>query len=295
MLQGFDKDWIDAGTRRTAYYTNLAPSNYRFFVAARTNESEFSGNSTSFAFSLQPHFYQTYWFGFLVLAMLALAGYGIYRLRLQQVETRFNAVLAERNRIAREIHDTLAQGFVAVSLQLELASRKMADSPEAARQMLLQAREMVQNGLNEARQSIWELRSQSSGSSDLASRVSKMATEVTERSPLKVRFQVLGTNRPLPGKIESELLRISQEAVTNVVRHANAANLNIDLKYDSKKVSVTIADDGRGFEGRPNATGPEGHFGLKGMRERATEIGAKLEVASAPGKGTQITVEKEVS
>ena len=154
---------------------------------------------------------------------------------------------------------------------------------------------MVTSSLHEARQTIWELRSQSAESSDLPSLLSKMASDVTQRSNVKVRFQVNGTNRPLPAQIESESLAHRTGSCYQRCTPANATNLNIDLKYDAKKVSLTVADDGRGFEGDPNSIGPEGHFGLKGMRERAQQIGAKLEVVSAPGMGTRIMVEKEVS
>ena len=109
-----------------------------------------------------------------------------------------------------------------------------------------------------------------------------------------MQFQVLGTYRALPENIESELLKIGQEAVTNVVRHAHANEVKIDLAYDRKKVKMTIADDGRGFEGGVNSSGPEGHFGLRGMRERAAQIGAELNVKSRPGEGTEIDIEKMV-
>jgi signal transduction histidine kinase len=109
-----------------------------------------------------------------------------------------------------------------------------------------------------------------------------------------VQFSVLGTYRELPEKIESEFLKIGQEAVTNVVRHANAKQVKIDLAYGDKKVRMTIADDGCGFEGTANSSGPDGHFGLRGMRERAAQIGAQLAVKSQAGEGTQIDVEKIV-
>jgi signal transduction histidine kinase len=223
-----------------------------------------------------------------------LSIYAFYRWRVRQVEAQFNAVLAERNRIAREIHDTLAQGFVAVSLQLELLGRKLDSAPEGVKDLIRQAREMVQSSLNEARRSIWQLRSEGSENDDFRARLSKMASEITQRSGLKVQFQVLGTYRALPEDIESELLKIGQEAVTNVVRHAHANEVKIDLAYDRKKVRMTIVDDGRGFDGAVNSSGPQGHFGLRGMRERAAQIGAEINVKSRPGEGTEIDVEKMV-
>lgn len=293
-LEGFDRDWVDAGTRRTAYYTSLPPREYRFLVTARANDGVWNGEEAAVTFRLLPRFYQTVWFYLLLVSALALSVYAFYRWRVRQVEAQFNAVLAERNRIAREIHDTLAQGFVAVSLQLELLGRKLDNAPDVVKDLIRQAREMVQSSLNEARRSIWQLRSEGSEADDFRARLSKMASEITQRSGLKVQFQVLGTYRALPENIESELLKIGQEAVTNVVRHAHANAVKIDLAYDPKKVRMTIADDGRGFAGSANSAGPEGHFGLRGMRERAAQIGAELNVKSRPGEGTEIDIEKMV-
>jgi len=295
MLEGFDHDWVDAGSRRTAYYTSLSPGEYRFRVAARANDGDWSEKEADVSFRLLPRFYQTYWFYLLLAAALAGAVYAIYRWQVRQVEAQFNAVLAERNRIAREIHDTLAQGFVAVSLQLELLARKLGDAPQEIKNVVAQTRELVQSGLEEARRSIWELRSQGSDAGDFRSRLSRMASDIGKRAGLNVEFSVLGTYRALPEKIESEFLKIGQEAVTNVVRHAEAKQLKIDLAYESKRVRMTIADDGRGFSGDVNSSGPEGHFGLRGMRERAEQIGAQLAVKSIPGEGTQVEVEKIVS
>jgi signal transduction histidine kinase len=293
-LEGFDRDWVDAGSRRTAYYTSLGPGDYRFRVTARANDGVWNGEEAVVAFRLLPRFYQTAWFYVLLATALALSVYAFYRWRVRQVEAQFNAVLAERNRIAREIHDTLAQGFVAVSLQLELLGRKLESAPDGVRDLIRQARELVQSSLNEARRSIWQLRSEGSEAGDFRTRLSNMASEITQRSGLKVQFQVLGTYRALPENIESELLKIGQEAVTNVVRHAQANEVKIDLAYDRKRVRMTIADNGRGFEGAVNSVGPEGHFGLRGMRERAAQIGAEFIVKSRLGEGTEIDIEKMV-
>ena len=121
-----------------------------------------------------------------------------------------------------------------------------------------------------------------------------MAAQATSTTPIKVRFQVLGTYRQLPHQIEDELLKIGQEAVANVVRHAYANQIEIDLNFEAKKLKLAIADDGRGFVGDPSSFYSNGHFGLEGMRERAERIDAKLTVKSAAGEGTQILVETEI-
>jgi ligand-binding sensor domain-containing protein/signal transduction histidine kinase len=294
-LEGFDRDWIEAGTRRAAYYTNIAPGNYRFRVLARNNDGLWNKSGASFSFHLEPHFYQTYWFYACVAGALGFLTYLIYRWRVREVEARFHAVLEERNRIAREIHDTLAQGFAGVSVQLEIVAQLFGSSMDSAKEHLDQARVLVRNSLSEARRAIWQLRSQSAENEDFAARLSKMANRMTAAAPVTVRLQVHGTYRPLGQDVEEQLLKIGQEAVINAVRHAEAEHINIELAFDVKKLRMTIADDGRGFPLEANGSGPDGHFGLRGMRERAEQINAELMVKSIVGAGTSITVEAAVS
>jgi len=203
-------------------------------------------------------------------------------------------VLGERNRIAREIHDTLAQGFAGVSVQLEIVSRQLDSASASVREHLDQARMLVRSSLAEARRSIWELRSQSSEMEDLASRLSKMAAQMGASGQPKIALQVRGTYRPLPPRTEDELLRIAQEAVTNSIRHASASAIDLELAFDPRLLRMTIADNGKGFSPNGDTGGVNGHFGLKGMRERAAAIDAKLNLDTAPGKGTRLCVEVAV-
>jgi signal transduction histidine kinase len=294
-LEGFDREWIDAGARRIAYYTNIPPGRYRFTVQASNNDGIWNEGGATFAFRLRPRFYQTYWFYALVAIALGLIGYQVYRLRLRQVESQFQAVLAERNRIGREIHDTLAQGFVGISVHLELVGRFMSTSVDIAKEHLQLARALAQDSLAEARRSIWNLRSQGSSSEDFASRLTQMAHQATASTAIKVQFQVGGVYRPLPQNVEAELLRIGQEAVTNAVRHSSAKHIDIDVKFETKRVQMTIEDDGCGFTGQPNHSGPDGHFGLVGMKERAHQINSQLKVESTLGVGTRVSVETPIN
>jgi ligand-binding sensor domain-containing protein/signal transduction histidine kinase len=294
-LVGFDRDWIDAGSRRTAYYTNLPPGSYSFRVLACNNDGVWNETGAAVEFRLRPHFYQTYWFYFALLLGLGLLVLQIYRWRLRQVELRFDAVLAERGRIAREIHDTLAQGLVGISVQLELVNRLLASSVESARSQLDQARSLVRESLTEARSSIWDLRSQAAETEDLATRLSHLAARATEGSVprIKMKSKISGVYRPIAPRTEAELLKIAQEAVTNAVRHAKPSHIEIVLRFGARDLQMTIQDDGCGFDGQPHpqSSGPEGHFGLTGMRERAEEIGGTFAVESAVGKGTQVAVQ----
>jgi ligand-binding sensor domain-containing protein/signal transduction histidine kinase len=291
QLQGFDHGWIDAGSRRAAFYTNLPPGRYRFQVMAANNDGVWNTAGASFGLRLLPHFYQTWWFySALALAGLLL-GYMIYRWRVLQVEAQWGAVLAERGRLAREIHDTLAQGYVGISVQLELVARLLTNSREAALQQLDQARALVRASLAEARTSIWDLRSQTAGAEDLPARLRQSCDRIASGSSSKVYLQVKGSYRPVTRKTEEELLRIGQEAVANAVRHAAATRIDVQLIYEAARVSLQVADDGRGFEPSPNLSGPEGHYGIKGMHERAEEIDAALVLESTPGGGTRVSVE----
>jgi signal transduction histidine kinase len=297
-LENFDRSWVEGSMTRTAFYTNLAPGSYSFRVIARNGDGVWNMAGATLAIDIEPHFYQTWWFAALVLVLLLLAAYCTYRWRVArvqaQVEARFEAVLQERNRIAREIHDTLAQGFAGVSVQLEMVSRKLTSSAESAREHLDQARMLVRSSLAEARRSIWELRSQSSEIEDLASRLSKMAAQMAGPGQPRIAVQVRGAFRPLPPRTEDELLRIAQEAVTNAIRHAEASEINIELAFDPKLLRMTVADDGRGFAPTGQTSGVNGHFGLQGMRERASAMDAKLNLETAPGAGTKLSIEVAV-
>jgi ligand-binding sensor domain-containing protein/two-component sensor histidine kinase len=290
QLVGFDHAWVDAGSQRSAYYTNLPPGRYTFRVVACNNDGVWSATSATLSFRLRPYFYQTIWFYVLLAFSVALLAYLVYLWRVRQVESRFNAVLAERNRIAREIHDTLAQGFVAVSVQLQIVGRILSQSADVAREHLDEAQELVRTGLEDARRAIWELRTQNAENQDFASRIVQMAERITASSGLKTQVEVRGTYHPLSEHLETEMLRIAQEAVTNVLRHAQATQVHILLEYSRRQLKMTVSDNGRGFSGdAPDAV--DGHFGITGMQERAQQIGGKLTVTSKAGEGTQVQVD----
>jgi len=290
-LDGFDKSWVEAGRRRTAYYTNLTPGNYRFRLAARNEDGRWSSEAATLSFELQPRFYQTRLFSLVTFMIVAGIAYALYLWRVNRVRTQFYAVIAERNRIAREIHDTLAQGLVGISVQLQLIKRLIPSSKQSAEEVLDSTQELVQNSLNEARRAIWNLRFDSGVEEDLPSRLSKAIRQAVQNRPLKVKLEVSGIYRRLPSRIEDEVIRIGQEAVTNVVRHANATRLDIRLIFGATKAEMNISDDGQGFASQDRVKGADQHFGLRGMRERAAGINGKLSLTSSIGRGTQICLE----
>ena len=232
MLEGFDRHWMTVGSRRTAYYTNLPPGSVSFrFVQAASRDGLWNGSAAEVRFTVEPPYYRRLWFYVLVLALGVGMVVLVYRLRLRRLQREFNAVLLERNRIAREIHDTLAQDFVGISLlQLEVLSQTLARGEiSAARDQVDATRTMVREGLDDARQSIWELRAVSAKDS-LPTRLGRIIQRAGQRG-LKAECRVGGTYRPLPATVEEEVLRIAGEALTNVLKHADANIVSVDLQY----------------------------------------------------------------
>jgi signal transduction histidine kinase len=210
------------------------------------------------------------------------------------LRAQFGAVLAERTRIAREIHDNLAQEMTGISVQLEVVARKM--SPEAdARTDLDRARLQVRHGIAEARRYVWDLRSPALENNDLPTALSETARRLTNETAIQAQVEVNGTFRPLPRLVEDNLLRIGQEAINNAVKHAEAQRIFVNLVFDARRVQLSVRDDGRGFDNQVADNGRAGHFGLIGMRERAEQIGGTLSIHSTEGSGTEIVADVPIS
>jgi signal transduction histidine kinase len=206
------------------------------------------------------------------------------------MRARFAAVLQERNRIARELHDNLAQEILGISVQLEIVARLMNTSAESAREHLDRARALVRSSMAEARRYVWDLRSQSLDDRDLPAALAEMTRRLTAETDVQTQFEVGGTLRALPRQVENNLLRIGQEAVNNAVRHARARSISVRLSFDAQSVRLSVRDDGRGFDPSVYTNGSGGHFGLVGMRERAREMGGEVRVESSPGGGCEVEV-----
>jgi signal transduction histidine kinase/ligand-binding sensor domain-containing protein len=287
-LEGFDRDWTDAGTRRTAYYTNIPPGHYTFRVQAANNDGVWNTAGAAISFELRPHFYQTLWFYALLLLAMGASVVLMIQSRLRTARREFRAVLGERSRIAREIHDTLAQGYVGISVQLEMLAELLRQrNVETATEHLNKTREYVREGLADARQSIWALRTQDAEETTLPVKVRRLA-EAAGDDGLTAQFSVFGAYRPLPPGTELEILRIAQEAIHNVKKHAGAQRLTVQLKYEPAAIELEVSDDGRGGAADQMETPAQGGFGLTGMRERAAAIRGTLVVNSVTGEGTTV-------
>jgi signal transduction histidine kinase len=199
-----------------------------------------------------------------------------------------SAVLEERNRMAREIHDTLAQGFTGIVVQLEAAEDILAENPDAACEHMRQAENLARQSLAEARTSVRALRPQPLETADLAGALNRLASELTRGASVRVNFFLQGRPRPLSPEIEGNLLRIGQEALANALKHAQAARVRVELDFRGGKVQLKVLDDGRGFD--PDLKTTDGGFGLISMRERAEGMGGELTISSGAGRGTQVLV-----
>jgi signal transduction histidine kinase/ligand-binding sensor domain-containing protein len=287
-LEGLDRDWIRAGARRTINYNSLHHGTYRFVVRAELPGGPAS--ERSYAFEVLPEFYETAWFEVLAALAVVAAVWGVLRLRVRQIRSRFALVLEERTRLAREIHDTLAQGFVGISSQLDAVAMCMPDETTPARKYLDMARRMARHSLTEARRSVMDLRASALEGHDLAAALQSGTRMWTAGSGVEVDVDVSGSGRELPEEMEQNLLRIAQEAVTNALKHAGARKIGIKLHTEARKIYLKIRDDGRGFEQDGVFSSRGGHFGLIGMRERAERLGGELHLASRPGQGTEVEV-----
>jgi len=288
MLEPLDKQWVNAGNRRLINYNSLPQGRYRFLVRAAIPGGP--AGETAWAFTLLPHYYETAWFRALLAAGLLAFAWAVYQARLRQIRQRFALVLEERARLAREIHDTLAQGFVGISSQLDAVALSMPESESPARKYLDMARRMARHSLTEARRSVMDLRSSVLENQDLAAALESGMRLWIAGAPVDISVDVTGPPAKLPEDVEQHLLRIAQEAVTNVVKHAGANKIVIKLHREARKLYLRIVDNGHGFEQGDAFSAVGGHFGLIGMRERAERVGGELRLASHPGEGTEVEV-----
>jgi signal transduction histidine kinase/ligand-binding sensor domain-containing protein len=288
LLAGIENVWVDAGTRRVINYNSLGHGHYRFRLRAEVSGSPPS--EASWSFELKPQFWETVWFRLLCVVALAGVAWAAYQLRLRQIRYRFALVLDERARLAREIHDTLAQGFVGISSQLDAVAMSMPPESTPARSYLELARRMARHSLTEARRSVMDLRASALDGQDLAQAIESGTKQLTAGSGVEVSVEVTGPVKELPQEMEQHLLRIAQEAVTNVLKHAQASRIWVKLHLEARRLFLRIVDNGRGFDQENAFASRGGHFGLLGMRERAERLGGELSLASHPGEGTKVEV-----
>jgi signal transduction histidine kinase/ligand-binding sensor domain-containing protein len=289
-LEGYDSDWVDAGNRRQAFYTRLPPRDYTFRVRASNNSGVWNEAGASFNFSIDPAYYQTNWFKALCVAAFLALLWLLYLLRVRQLAREFNMTLDarvnERTRIARELHDTLLQSFQGLMLRLQLVQELLPDGK--GKQELEKTLERGEQAIVEGRNAVQDLRSSTTTTDDLAQAVTALGDELAHDDGTSFRFVVEGTARELHPIIRDELYRIAREALRNAFEHAQAEHVEAEITYGDRALRLRIRDDGRGLAAAILQEGRTGHFGLPGMRERAKQMGAKLNIWSGLGAGTEI-------
>jgi signal transduction histidine kinase/ligand-binding sensor domain-containing protein len=287
-LEGFDSTWIDAGSRRQAFYTNLPPGAYRFRVAASTSGGDWDERGGEWDFSIKPTFYQTMWFYLAIAIAAALALRVAWGLRLRHLRREFSLVLGERVRVSREIHDTLLQSLVGLALQFDVIAND-AEAPAGTRRgQFVHLRKQVEEYIREARQSILNLRSPRLEQSDLVRALRDAGEHITSGNTVHFDFSVSGTPQVCSPRITEQLLRIGREAVTNASRHAHAQAVHMHLAYEPDAIVLRVSDDGRGFDPDRLVEQGSNHYGLVSMHERAQDVGGAVHITSQADQGTCI-------
>ncbi|MFL6306007.1 MAG: two-component regulator propeller domain-containing protein [Candidatus Sulfotelmatobacter sp.] len=292
-LEGQDKEWQDAGTRREAFYTNLDPGSYQFHVIACNNDGVWNEAGTVLDFVVKPAFYQTVWFR--ILCTIALVGclWSLYLLRLKQatarVHQRLDARLEERARIARELHDTLLQGFQGLVLRFD-AVMKTIPGDHPARNLMENVLDRADEVLLEGRERVHDLRHDETSANELPEMLAACGKELGRDDAIRFSLSVIGTQQPLNPTVGDEVYRIGQEALTNAFRHSKSSRIEVEITYDHSRVRLRVRDDGVGIHQDILHRGRVGHWGLSGMRERTEKIGAQLKIWSQEDAGTEIEI-----
>jgi ligand-binding sensor domain-containing protein/two-component sensor histidine kinase len=292
MLEGADTDWVYAGARRQASFSNVQPGAYTFRVSA-TSDGNWTEPEAAWAFSIPPPFYRTTSFYALCVILVASIICAYWWMSMRAVRKKYALVLAERARVSREIHDTLLQSLGAISIELEVVNSYLG-APEQAGSAIQRLRGQIQKCVTDARVSIWELRSPGLEARNLADALRDLADNTNWGRAINVTVSSSGRSRPCSPNAQEQLMRIAREAMSNATKHGQARNIDVTIVYRRRRVTLRIVDDGIGFV--PQGKSRNGaHCGLASMKERAERVGGRLTVRSTVGAGAVIEAEVPVS
>ena len=296
-LDGVDNDWHELTASRQALYTNLRPGHYTFRVIAANNDGVWNESGASLAFAIPPAFVQTEWFTVLCVLGGAAAVWVLLRLRVRQVhhrlEQRLEDRLSERARIARELHDSLLQGFQGLMFRLQAVRELLPERPGDAAKSLNSAMQMGDQAIGEGRDAVHNLRSQNSFEPDISTSLSTIGIElgqgIDSSSRPQYRVIVDGRRRELIAVVRNEAYRIAREAICNAYQHAKASHIETEITFGAVDLTIRVRDDGVGVDSKVLARGERlGHWGLPGMRERSESLGGELHVWSEENAGTEV-------
>ena len=292
-LDGFDHTWSGPITGKEAVYTNLAPGSYRFHVMASNSDGVWNGGEATMPFEVEPALWQTWWFRLCAVLSLAITMAALYRWRLHQltveVNLRFDERLAERTRLARELHDTLLQTIQGSKMVADDALEIEGGTPNPTRMhtALEKVSVWLEQATQEGRAALHSLRNSTSQENDLAEAFRCATNDCLSSDPMEVSLSVEGTPIEMHPIVRDEIFRIGLEAIRNACRHSGGSMLEVELSY-AKHFMLRVRDDGKGIAPEVAAKGKDGHFGLQGMQERAERIGGKLSLFSSSGSGSEV-------
>jgi ligand-binding sensor domain-containing protein/signal transduction histidine kinase len=289
-LDGLEGDWQDAGSSRTVSYTNLAPGNYRFHVRAVRLIDEVVIAESSIDFVKEAYFYQSWWFYVLCVIALALLLWQIYRHRIGRMRNRFQIVLEERGRVAREMHDTVLQGCSSISALLDASASVAPDDPDAARELSAFARKQLEITVDDTRRAIWNLRQYDRPGDSLRTGLERIVDEAKHEFDIRVQLVNDHVNPSLPSVTLHEVLMVVREAVRNAGLHAGASLIIVRARVESDGMVIEVSDDGRGFVVHSEGQLPSQHYGIRGMYERMQSIGGSLFIKSKAGEGALVVL-----
>ena len=286
--------WQEVGSeRRYATYTTLPPGEYRFRVQGATIRGPWGEPGAAVRIGIEPPWWRTKSFQAALGTLLCLVAWAAWRLRLNKVVRQIEARMAERTRIARELHDTLLQSFNGLLLRFRTVHVLFSNNPDEARRILESAIDQARQALTEGREAVQGLRSSAFETIDFAEAIrtlgEALASDPAYSGSVALTLNIGGTPRALQPLVRDEIYRTASEALRNAYRHADANRIEVQLDYGEARFELRVRDDGKGID--PKLMGGQqlkGHFGLSGMRERAREIGARFRIWSAPGSGTEI-------
>ncbi|MBB5357090.1 signal transduction histidine kinase/ligand-binding sensor domain-containing protein [Rhodanobacter sp. ANJX3] len=289
-LVGLDPTWQDADARRQAYFTNLAPGTYTFELQAKLEGGMWSSNQAEAIFSIAPNFYQTWWFDALVVAALLVFVWLWHHLRIRRLEARMRIRRNERERVARDLHDTLLQSVQGLILQVHVASDYDAN-PQVRQQVLAAAVQSAQSVLKEGRDKVMELRNEGSGAFDLAESIRQLILNSSQGYTGSAKLVITGNPTTLNHKAEDEIFSIVREMITNVWKHAEASSFDVVLRYGWIFFTVRVIDNGLGIPDSISKGGaPSGRWGILGMKERARQFGGSVSLRPGDKRGTEVTL-----
>jgi signal transduction histidine kinase/ligand-binding sensor domain-containing protein len=297
LLEGFDSSWSQPVAAREAVYTNLGAGSYRFRLVASNSEGLWNGPEAAIGFEVEPTLSETWWFRSAMVLCVGLVALAAYLIRMRQLtrllNARFEERLAERVRVARELHDTLLQSFQGLLLRFQTAYALFDTRPTDAKDVLGKSIDQTAQAITEGREAVQGLRASTVESNDLAQAITtlgeQLAAEASSATPAGMFVEVEGTPWNLHPIVRDEIYRVASEALRNAFRHAQAKQIEVEFRYDKRQLRLRVRDDGKGMDATfLTAEGRAGHFGLHGMRERAKLMGGTLTVWTAAQSGTEI-------